>query len=81
MAKTKSVFVCSECGAKVPKWQGKCNNCGNWDTFIEEIVDAPVKGNSAAVRVKSAASAVKLNEINSDKESRYKTGLKECPKG
>ena len=77
MAKTKSVFVCSECGAKVPKWQGKCNNCGNWDTFIEEIVDAPVKGNSAAVRVKSAASAVKLNEINSDKESRYKTGLKE----
>lgn len=77
MAKAKSVFVCSECGAKVPKWQGKCNNCGNWDTFIEEIAEVSPKGNSAAVRVKSDISAVKLNEINSDKESRYKTGLKE----
>ena len=77
MAKTKSVFVCSECGAKVPKWQGKCNNCGNWDTFIEEISDVSVKSGPAAVKVKSAVSAVKLDEINSDKESRYKTGLKE----
>lgn len=77
MAKAKSVFVCSECGAKVPKWQGKCNNCGNWDTFIEEIAEVSPKGNLASVRVKSDISAVKLNEINSDKESRYKTGLKE----
>ena len=38
MAKLKSVFVCSECGAQVPKWQGKCTNCGSWDTFVEEIV-------------------------------------------
>lgn len=77
MAKSKSVFVCSECGAKVPKWQGKCNNCGNWDTFIEEIEDVSPSGGSAVPKVKSKALAVKINEITADKESRYKTGLKE----
>jgi len=76
MAKLKSVFVCSECGAKVPKWQGKCTNCGSWDTFIEEIApDTNI--NSATPKIKSNAVASTLNEITTDKESRYKTGLKE----
>lgn len=76
MAKAKSVFVCSECGAKVPKWQGKCNNCGNWDTFVEEF-DEVLSGSASATKIKTNAKAVKLTEITADKESRYKTGLKE----
>ena len=77
MAKLKSVFVCSECGAKVPKWQGKCTNCGSWDTFIEEIVDDSPTNSSATPKIKKSAIAVGLNDITTDKESRYKTGLKE----
>ncbi len=38
MAKSKSVFVCQNCGTESPKWIGKCNSCGQWNTFIEELV-------------------------------------------
>lgn len=38
MAKAKTVYVCSECGADSPKWTGKCPSCGAWNTYVEEIV-------------------------------------------
>lgn len=34
--KSKTVFVCQECGAKRPKWEGKCSECGQWNTYVEE---------------------------------------------
>ncbi len=37
MAKTKSIFVCQNCGATYPKWQGKCDNCGEWNTMVEQL--------------------------------------------
>lgn len=37
MAKTKSVFVCQNCGSESPKWIGKCYGCGEWNTFVEEV--------------------------------------------
>lgn len=36
MAKNKSVFVCQECGAKRAKWEGRCSDCGAWNTYVEE---------------------------------------------
>ncbi len=38
MVKTKSVFVCQNCGTESPKWIGKCNSCGQWNTYVEEVV-------------------------------------------
>jgi DNA repair protein RadA/Sms len=38
MAKTRSKFICQNCGAQSPKWQGKCPECGEWNTYQEEIV-------------------------------------------
>lgn len=38
MAKTKTVYFCSNCGADSPKWLGKCPVCGEWNTYVEEIV-------------------------------------------
>ncbi len=38
MAKTKSVYFCSNCGADSPKWLGKCPVCGEWNNFVDEIV-------------------------------------------
>ena len=35
--KAKTVYVCSECGFVSPKWNGQCPECGNWNTFVEEI--------------------------------------------
>jgi len=38
MSKTKSVFVCSQCGNDSPKWLGKCPACGEWNTYVEEFI-------------------------------------------
>lgn len=37
-SKSKSIFVCQSCGAQSPKWQGRCNDCGEWNSFQEETV-------------------------------------------
>lgn len=44
MAKTNSVYVCQECGAKSKKWVGKCENCTAWNSFVEEVVSASASG-------------------------------------
>lgn len=36
--KSKSIFVCQSCGAQSPKWQGRCNDCGEWNSLQEETV-------------------------------------------
>lgn len=38
MAKTKTAFVCQNCGANYPKWTGKCASCNEWNTLVEEVV-------------------------------------------
>lgn len=43
MAKAKSRFVCTQCGADYPKWQGQCHDCGEWNTLEEQVVEAPAK--------------------------------------
>ncbi|MBQ4628849.1 MAG: DNA repair protein RadA [Clostridia bacterium] len=77
--KTKTIYVCSECGAASPKWSGKCPECGAWNTLNEEIVsEKPEK----SVK-KTAASAVngnipvKLKEITGKEEARMSTGIGE----
>lgn len=46
MAKTKTAFVCQNCGTNTPKWMGKCPGCGEWNTLIEEVVYKPSKSGS-----------------------------------
>ena len=39
MAKSKSVYYCQSCGNQSPKWIGKCPVCGEWNSYVEEVVD------------------------------------------
>ena len=55
MAKSKSIYVCSECGYESAKWYGKCPGCGEWNTMNEEIA-APA---AAASRLTSPEPCVK----------------------
>ncbi len=48
MAKARSSFVCQTCGASYPKWVGKCENCGEWNSLVEQV--AASSGNSAVAR-------------------------------
>ncbi|MBN2542814.1 DNA repair protein RadA [bacterium] len=38
MAKDKVQFVCQECGAVYPRWQGRCNSCDAWNSIVEEVI-------------------------------------------
>ena len=44
MAKERSVFVCQSCGAQAPRWLGRCADCGEWNTLVEERLAATPKG-------------------------------------
>src|SRR5690348_4732737 len=49
MAKTATRYVCQSCGASHPRWSGRCDSCGEWNTIVEEAVpERAPRGLSAA---------------------------------
>lgn len=75
--KSKSVYVCSECGYETARWLGQCPQCNEWNTLNEEIKTV-VKENFAKKSFSSGREkAHLLSEIKSDTEHRYNTGLTE----
>lgn len=73
MAKTKTVFVCQNCGAKEAKWTGRCNVCGEWNSFVEEV-EVQTKGRGNAVIGTPSSKALKLSEIKVNADVRMDTG-------
>lgn len=71
MAKTKTVYVCNNCGNDSPKWLGKCPVCGEWNTYVEEIVskDSSSRGNSNLFEI-SKAKPLLLKEVETGEEPR-----------
>jgi len=45
VAKAKTVFYCQNCGAQSPKWVGRCASCGQWNTYVEEVVQKETSAN------------------------------------
>ncbi len=74
MAKAKSLYICSMCGYESAKWFGCCPGCGEWNTMNEEILSQSTTSRVSNIKT---ASALKLDEIQSDRGVRYKTGLNE----
>lgn len=77
MAKSKTVYVCGDCGSEYAKWQGQCNDCGEWNTLTRLTVDGVVaadrkKGFSGQLEV-----ARPLAEISTADAPRLVTGLGE----
>ena len=71
MAKEKSVYVCSNCGQESPKWQGKCPACGQWNTFVEEIVRKESPARRPVSGIETAKSKpVTLDQIEAADEPR-----------
>lgn len=76
MAKPKTTFVCQHCGASYPKWTGKCDNCGEWNSLVEQ---APVsQGKSVVARSSSSGRVLTpqtMQSISSEQEvARMETG-------
>lgn len=75
MAKIRTKFVCSECGSESPKWMGKCPECGEWNTLVEEIEQKGVQVQQKTFSVLSKPES--LVDISTDVEARLSTGLSE----
>lgn len=69
MGKNSKVFYCNECGARYPKWLGRCEECGEWNSIIEEV----------SVREQDASKSLTFTTLDSVNESveRKLSGIKE----
>ena len=79
MAKLKTKFVCKECGAIYPKWSGKCENCGRWNTLVEQVSESSGKNAiSKSAKTGRILDVQNLNEIISEKkQERISSGIKD----
>ena len=74
--KTKTMFVCSECGNESPKWSGKCFACGAWNTLSEISVQDKKIAHSAQRKV-TKGTLIPIRDINVQDEIRFDTGMEE----
>jgi DNA repair protein RadA/Sms len=74
-AKSKSEFVCQQCGAKSAKWIGRCPSCGDWNTYAEELKPKAKSGPSPTQA--SASTLLPITEVQSVNSNRMKTGMTE----
>jgi len=78
-SKPRSIYRCSECGAEVPKWSGRCEACSAWNTLVEEPVrQRRARAPSARSGAESGGAAViRLGAVAPDRVPRISTGLDE----
>lgn len=79
MAKAKSNYVCQNCGTTYAKWVGKCSECGEWNTLVEQFIEAEDGGKNAVSRGRLSGKELKSVSINdiipSDASARLKTSF------
>lgn len=75
MSKQKTKYVCQNCGYISPKWLGKCLDCGEWNSFVEEFEEKSTKPNQ--LNIGDASLPTRLKDVAFHDEERYKTHIKE----
>lgn len=76
MAKTKTIYTCQNCGTQSPKWLGRCTSCGEWNSFVEEVVSPKQNTSKLSVQI-SGNKAITLDAIKSEKNERIRVGIEE----
>ena len=77
LMKSKSIFLCQQCGYQSPSWMGKCPECGAWNSLVETIEETPVGSGQLAVGRKKQTPPQKLSEVIMHKTDRMPTGFAE----
>lgn len=79
MARSKTVYVCSECGYETPRWLGKCPDCGNWNTLTEQAPRAEFAAPEKKLKRApgSDAEALRIDQIPDDALARIPSGIAE----
>jgi DNA repair protein RadA/Sms len=81
-AKARSAYRCTECGHDHPKWVGRCESCGEWNTVAEEAIALPVRSSARGGRAGQGGSApsmapARLRDIEASRLVRWSTGMNE----
>ncbi|MCF8111802.1 MAG: DNA repair protein RadA [Desulfobacteraceae bacterium] len=71
----RKIYVCQACGHQAPRWMGRCPECGQWESLVEER--AQNQGSAAGAASVSRAQAVAMDEVELDDEYRLHTGVEE----
>ena len=81
MAKARTQFICSNCAAKYPKWTGKCDNCGEWNSLVEQMVEAGASAVAKSTSRGRVLVAQSVGAISDEKLSqRISTGFTDLDK-
>jgi DNA repair protein RadA/Sms len=72
--KARSIFSCNSCGYQSPRWLGRCPDCGEWNTLVEEVIEARVPGRAGGA---GAPAPVGLDAVELADETRLSTGSEE----
>ncbi|MBF4990567.1 DNA repair protein RadA [Methylophilus sp. QUAN] len=75
MAKAKTQYTCTECGASEPKWQGQCPSCNAWNTLVETVPETATQSRFASLA--PTAQLQKLADVEAQDVSRQATGIAE----
>ncbi len=73
MAKTTTTYFCQNCGYQSSKWLGKCPGCGEWNTFVEEVVSRNDDKKHGIKKGDKKAQSTPVHQITSEKEDRLDT--------
>jgi len=81
-SKSKTAFVCNECGSEYSKWQGQCSDCGAWNSVVEFRLGTASRGGARPAAAKGGysgalAEARVLKDIDLDEVPRFSTGMRE----
>ncbi|MFO1318808.1 MAG: DNA repair protein RadA [Burkholderiales bacterium] len=74
MAKSKSVYLCTECGGESPKWQGQCPHCSAWNTLVEGVAE---KSSARYQGLAEPSRLHKLADVEAEEAPRRATGIGE----
>lgn len=77
MPKATSRYVCQQCGHESPKWMGRCPECGEWNSLVEEVVAPAPKRPSTRQAPITGAQPVRLAEVSAEALPRLSTGMGE----
>ena len=74
--KIKTVFYCTACGNETPKWAGRCQACGAWNTIVEQEAAPKARASSRSANRKTVK-AMRITDIEESHEIRFSTGMGE----
>lgn len=77
MAKSRTIFVCQHCGAQAPKWIGRCPDCGEWNSLVEEPEVSTSSTPLERVKARVQAVPAPITDIESGRDFRFSASIQE----